>query len=160
LATITHNEEASMNAEQYDRIGENLRRTFRITFGLRPGYGHASVNPEWKFEKARDAILEWMAGRIEQKQPYLTGTLTPTRILYAYEGDKGQAIRIDEPGAVFQGEVSVLYEPHTPDEEIFERLDELAEHIGLALEQTRVYVSYKDIAWILQQGGKSSPRSK
>jgi hypothetical protein len=146
-----------MSAIQYERVGDGLRRSFKITFGLIPGYGD---DPKYSVEHARYVIQDWMKGRIERNLNFLTGVLTRGEILYAYVKKDGFIARIAEPGGVFAGEVNVLYDSRASDEDIEERLDDLATYLGRQMEQTRVYVTYRDKMWVLMAEGKSSPSDK
>jgi hypothetical protein len=154
---ITPDEEASMSTTQYERIGDGLRRSFKITFGLIPGYGD---DPKYSIERARYVIQDWMKDRIARNLDFLNGVLTRGEFLYAYVKKDGLIVGVAEPGGVFAGEVNILYDSRASDEDIEERLDDLATHLGRQLEQTRVYVTYRDKMWVLMAEGKSSPSDK
>jgi hypothetical protein len=115
----------------------------------------------------RVAVRDWMTERCERRQPYLTGVLTEGRVAYAWlEQDPtgpcdlgGTPVARHEPCLVFTGDVSVLYNPDLVDDEITGLLDELADAMGRAARQTRVYVAYRDTAWVREAVGETSPHA-
>jgi hypothetical protein len=146
------------------RATTDVRRPFTITCGLVPGYGGKLPVPT---ADVRIAVRDWMTGRCERRRPYLTGVLTEGRVAYAWlEGDPtgpcsiaGTPVARHEPCLVFTGDVSVLYNPDLVDAEVTGLLDELADAMGRAARQTRVYVAYRDTTWVREAVGETSPRA-
>lgn len=141
-----------MSSPRYRRVldSEGQRRTFRITLGLRQGYG-----PEgriYDLEEAVRAGTRWMQRRAAAGEALLTGMFTRGEVVYANPAEGGSVDR--EPVAIFAGEVL----PGTPggelsDEAIEGLLDELAAEIGGVLEQQDVHVAYMERGWTLRREG-------
>jgi hypothetical protein len=108
-------------------------------------------------EEAILALKEWMVRRAASGVDFLTGTVSAGQVVYAWPEGPGKAGSGDEPCAVFAGEVSVLYGTHLTEQAVEEILDDLASEVGRALGQTRVYVSYRDMAWVLQTEQTETP---
>ena len=137
------------------RVGSDVRRAFSVAFGLQEGYAQgARVH---SFEEATMALKEWMVRRAASGKDFLTGTLSAGEVVYAWPDGPGKAGSGSEPCAVFAGEVSVLYAAHLSDQVAEEILDDLASEVGRALGQTRVYVSYLDMTWVLQTEQTQTP---
>lgn len=144
-----------MSAYKRAEAKTSERRPFSITLGIVEGYG-----PEGKVhsvEEAVEASLDWMKSQAAAGRSYLTGTFTTGEVVYAWPEGPGEAGGGHEPTATFSGEVSVLYNADTSDEEVVRLLDELASYLGSALGQTRVYVSYRDETWVLQAEQTKTP---
>lgn len=107
-------------------------------------------------EDAKTALHRWMRGRIERSLPYLTGQLVPAMTVYAWS-DSGTPVTGEEAGAIFMGEVSVLYDKDATDEDVKKRLDELASSLGSSLQQTRIYVAYGEESWVVERENESTP---
>lgn len=133
----------------------DLRRQFQVTVGLHPGYGQECAGPA--VADLRHRVLAahgmWMAQRIKDDEPYLTGVFTDVLVGYAWpRPETGQEpVQRLEPGLVFAGEVSVLYAAHVVDEQVAEMLDELAGRLAEAASQERAYVAYRDRTWCLDR---------
>jgi hypothetical protein len=139
----------------YRNIGSGPRRSFQLSFGMQAGYGDdAKV---YNLDDAKAALHGWMEQRIAAEKPYLTGQLMAAQTVYAWPEGEGKAGKGEEPGGVFVGEVSVLYEADRSDEEVVEQLNELASALGAAMEQTRVYVAYRDETWVMEREDASTP---
>jgi hypothetical protein len=137
------------------RTRNNLRRSFRITLGLREGYASAAL-----VHTLDEAVAEthlWMKERAEMGQPFLMGSFRPETLVYTWRGASDGA-DAPEPSAVFRGEVSVAYNPDLSDDEAKSILNELAARLGERFHQTRVYLCYRDETWIIQAEGQASPR--
>jgi hypothetical protein len=137
------------------RTKTNLRRSFRITLGLREGY--ASAATVHALDEVATEAHRWMKERAERGQPFLTGSFRQETLVYTWRGAKGGA-DAPEPSAVFHGEVSVAYQPDLSDDEAKSLLGELAARLGERFRQTRVYLCYRDETWIIQAEGQASPR--
>lgn len=134
-------------------LAAGARRSFAVTVGTKSGYNpHAVAKTPLEVWAI---VLDWMTSRANAGRPFLTGTATPGEVLYAWKGGRGH-----EPVVTFAGEVSVLYSADLGDSEVVLILNELAEVLAEKLFQTRVYVSYRDEAWVLErEGGEPSPRA-
>ena len=147
----------------YKRIGIGPRRHYEITFGLAKGYGENAVVHSVDDAKAAHAL--WMLKRMDNPDPkdrdFLTGSFTKSTVGYGWppNGDSTGGTG-DEPCVLFAGDVSVLYGTHLSDEQVGKILDDLASSVGEALGQTRVYVSYRDDAWVLEKQGGETPNGK
>ena len=96
-----------------NKIAEGKLKSFSISFGLRSGYDEQSKESD--LEIAANAILDWMASRIEAGNPYLTGHLVEAKTLYAWKDSEGVVRKGNEPGGVFMG-LSLIHisEPTRP----------------------------------------------
>ncbi len=135
----------------------NLRRSYTITFALVEGYEPGSI--EHSRDEAYALAASWMGARCQSQLDYLTGIFTPVKLVYAWQNGNSAEMRIEE-ALVFSGEVSIIYAPDMPDEQVEELLDELASFVGEAMGQTRIYITYRNEAWILEAEGKTSPRGR
>jgi hypothetical protein len=139
-----------MKASGYRRVpgSEGARRAFRITLGLRQGYG--ADGRIYDIEEAVRAGSRWMRRRATAGEGFLTGMFTRGEVVYV-SPDDGAMDR--EPVAIFTGEV-LHGRPggDLPDDAIMALLDDLAAEIGGVLGQEDVHVSYQDRAWTLHRG--------
>ena len=136
-------------------VKTNERRSFAITVGLQEGYG-----PTGRLHDhygACDIIKKWIKERAAAGLTFIGGTLTDGDVIYGWLNDQEVAIANDEPVVVFSGEVSVIYNFDVSDGEIIGLLNDLAGRLGSELGQTRVYVTYRDKAWVLQAEGEKTP---
>ena len=133
----------------------DVLRHFRITCGLRSGYG--SDCKEHSTETAMLTIHRWMRHRCNEGLQYVTGIVTSGYVLYTWPGAKGDDK--PEPAAVFSGDISVVYNADLEDNQVVEILNDLASYLGKYMNQTRVYVAYRKKTWIMEAGGKTSPRA-
>ena len=127
---------------------EGPRREFKITWGLRTGYG-----PEgriYDLEEAVRAAHRWMKERDARGQPFLSGMFTRGEVVYAGAPAEGATDR--EPVAMFTGEVLPAYAGDLDDVTIGDLLNELADTIGRMLGQEEVHVAYRDRTWTLKPG--------
>jgi hypothetical protein len=135
----------------------DLRRTFTITLGLVAEYDttNAIHHPETAYRVA----LRWMGKRAKKNKPTITGFFSEITLLYAWRNKEKKVLRIREPALRFWGEVSLTHLHNVSDADIKTMLNKLADKLGAALDQTRVYVSFRDQAWIREAEGKTSPRA-
>jgi hypothetical protein len=123
------------------------RREFRITVGLRAGYGpHGRI---YDLEEAVRAAQGWMAARAQRGAPFLSGMFTRGEIIYARPPSDGAAGTDREPVAIFSGEALHLAAQHLADAAVEALLNELAAEMGRVLEQQEVHVAYRDRVWTL-----------
>lgn len=125
---------------------EGPRREFKITLGLRAGYG--SAGRIYRLEEAIRTAHRWMRERAARGAPFLSGMVTRGEVLYADSG--GDAPSHREPVAIFTGEVLPQYAGDLDDGTVRELLDELATQMGQCLEQEEVHIAYRDRTWTLQ----------
>src|SRR5438105_12800329 len=105
---------------------EGLRREFKITWGLRAGYGPSGRI--YDLEEAIRAAHRWMRERDARGEPFLSGMFTRCEVVYA--GSEAEAAHDREPVAIFTGEVLPLYAADIDDDRIRILLNELAAEIG------------------------------
>jgi hypothetical protein len=127
---------------------EGPRREFRITWGLRAGYGPAGRI--YDLEEAIRAAHRWMRERDARGAPFLSGMLTRGEVIYV---GSPEATHDREPVAIFTGEVLPLYASGLDDDAVRELLNELAGEIGTMLDQEEVHIAYRDSTWTLKRGG-------
>ena len=126
---------------------EGPRREFKITLGLRAGYG--SAGRIYRLEEAIRTAHRWMTERAARGAPFLSGMVTRGEVLYADSG--GDAPSHRQPVAIFLPE---RFSRNTPailmDGTVRELLDELATQMGQCLEQEEVHIAYRDRTWTLK----------
>ena len=125
---------------------EGPRREFRITWGLRAGYG--SSDRIYDLEEAIRAAHRWMRERDARGEPFLSGMFARGEVVYG--GSDADAAHDREPVAIFTGEVLPLYAGDLDDDTVRAPLNELASQIGSILEQEEIYVGYRDRTWTLK----------
>ncbi|MGC2414208.1 MAG: hypothetical protein WA459_16105 [Stellaceae bacterium] len=121
------------------------RREFKITWGLRAGYG--TSGRIFDLEEAIRAAHRWMRERGARGEPFLSGMFTRGEVVYA--DSAGGAAHDREPVAIFTGEVLPLYAGDLDDDTVRMLLNELESDIGRTLEQDEVHVGYRDLTWTL-----------
>jgi len=109
------------------RPRKGTRREFKITLGLRAGYG--SAGRIYRLEEAIRTAHRWMRERAVRGAPFLFGMVTRGEVLYADSG--GDAPSHREPVAIFTGEVLPQYAGDLDDGTVRELLDELATQMGV-----------------------------
>jgi hypothetical protein len=124
---------------------EGPRREFKITLGLRAGYGPAGRI--YDLEEAVRVAHHWMRDRAARGDPFLSGMFTRGEVIYA--DHIGEAASHREPVAIFTGEVLPQYAGDLDDATVRQLLDELAEEMGQRLEQEEVHISYAGRTWTL-----------
>jgi hypothetical protein len=128
---------------------EGPRREFKITWGLRAGYG--PTGRIYDLEEAIRAAHRWMREREASGQPFLSGMFTRGEVVYA--GSDSGGVHDREPVAIFTGEVLPFYAGDLDDDTVRDLLNELASEIGRILEQEEIHVGYRDRTWTLQRHG-------
>jgi hypothetical protein len=124
------------------------RREFKITLGLRAGYGPAGRI--YDLEEAVRAAHDWMISRARRDATFLTGMFTRGEVLYARS-----PLHTDrEPVAIFSGEAMPLAARKLDDAKIEALLTELAADMARTLEQEEVQIAYRDRTWTLRRGRK------
>jgi hypothetical protein len=124
------------------------RREFKITLGLRAGYGPAGRI--YDLEEAVRAAHDWMINRARRDATFLTGMFTRGEVLYARS-----PLHTDrEPVAIFSGEALPLAARKLDDAKIEALLDDLAAEMARTLEQEEVQIAYRDRTWTLRRGRK------
>ena len=133
---------------------EGPRREFKITWGLRAGYGPSGRI--YDLEETIRAAHRWTREPDARAEPFLSGMLTRGEVVFA--GSETEAAHDREPVAVFTGEVLPLYAADIDDDTVRILLNELASEIGSVLEQEEVHVAYCDRTWTLKAvGGVARP---
>jgi hypothetical protein len=125
---------------------EGRRREFRITWGLRAGYGPSGRI--YDLEEAIRAAHRWMRERDARGAPFLSGMLTRGEVIYV---GSSEATQDREPVAIFTGEVLPLYAGGLGDDAVRELLNELAGEIGTVLDQEEIHIAYRDSTWTLKR---------
>jgi hypothetical protein len=124
---------------------EGPRREFKITLGLRAGYGPSGRI--YDLEEAVRTAHRWMTERAARGAPFLSGMFTRGEVVYADPGGGDASHR--EPVAIFTGEVLPQFAGDLDDGTVRKLLDELAEEMGRALEQEEVHIAYSGRTWTL-----------
>jgi hypothetical protein len=130
------------------RGSQGPRREFKITVGLRAGYGPSGHI--YDLEQAVRAAHAWMTRRARRSETFLTGMFTRGEILYA----RSPLYTDREPVAIFSGEALPLAARKLDDVTIEMLLNELAGEMARTLEQEEVYIAYRDRTWTLRRAGK------
>jgi len=121
------------------------RREFKITLGLRAGYGPGGRI--YDLEEAVRAAHDWMIGRARRNATFLTGMFTRGEVLYAHS-----PLHTDrEPVAIFSGEALPLAAKKLDDATIAALLNELATEMARTLDQEEVQIAYRDRTWTLRR---------
>ena len=129
---------------------EGPRREFKITWGLRAGYG--PLGRIYHLEEAIRAAHRWMRELDARAEPFLSGMFTRGEVVYA--GSEGEGTHDREAVAIFAGEVLPHYAADIDDDAVLILLNELASEIGRILEQEEVHVAYRDRTWTLRAVGE------
>jgi len=124
------------------------RREFKITLGLRAGYG--PKGRIYDLEEAVRAAHDWMIRRARRGATFLTGMFTRGEVLYA----RSRLHSDREPVAIFSGEALPLASRRLGDATIEALLDELAADMARILEQQEVHIAYRDRTWTLRRNAK------
>src|SRR5580700_144242 len=98
-------QEAAMKSFRLVPASEGPRREFKITLGLRAGYG-----PDGRIYDLEEAVRtahRWMTERAARDAPFLSGMFTRGEVVYADPGGGNASHR--EPVAIFTGEVLPQY---------------------------------------------------
>lgn len=123
------------------------QKSFQITFGLRRGYEGDSA--DHSVADADIAILEWMMARVTTGLSVVTGMSSSATLFYPVRNTEDGSRVTRESSAIFTGSLSPKYDKGRSDLEVVDTLNSLASHIGLALGQKRIYVSYNGKQWTL-----------
>jgi hypothetical protein len=127
---------------------EGPRREFKITLGLRAGYGPSGRI--YDLEEAVRTAHRWMTERAARGAPFLSGMFTRGEVVYADPGGGDASHR--EPVAIFTGEVLPQYAGNLDDSTVRALLDELAQEMGRTLEQEEVHIAYRERTWTQKAG--------
>ncbi len=136
-------------------VGGGVRRSFELAVGLRQGYGDSAVTHT--VAEVVDLVVDHLKSRVAAGKVYLTGTVVLGEVAYAWPEGPGKAGGGHEPIALYQGEVSPLYNAETTDEEAVQILTDLAGHLAEALGQTRVYLVYRETVTVFQMEDTVTP---
>ena len=131
------------------------RRPFQIVIGLKEGYGSGIVH---SVDDVRKIIKSWMIEALGNNQPTITGgILIPGTALYAWNSGATGVMANEEETLLFIGEINPLYNADMTDDQAVKCLKSLATRLGEKLNQTRMYVSYRDTIRIYQNDGQVHP---
>ena len=119
-----------------------------MSIGLFEGYKNGKEHTPQEVEHI---ILDWLKSQHSSGGVYLPGRFDYNTMLYAHHGKA-----IDEPLAVYEGEVSPLYNSKLSEAKITAALIELATLLSEKLKQTRIYLTYRDKILILEDTTKKS----
>ena len=137
------------------KLKSNVRRSFQITIGLKEGYGSDVVH---SIEDVKTIIKDWMVAKMAGRLPTITGGIVVSgTTLYAWNSSATGIVANEEYTALFIGEINPLYNADMSDELAIASLRDLAETLGAKLNQTRMYVSYRDEVRIYQNDGQAHP---
>lgn len=129
---------------------------FRVMLGLREGYGPNAKTHS--LDEVVSLIEAYLEARAVAGKPYLTGMVIGGTAIYAWADQRsGQSGSGNEPQVIYQGNKIPLYHSGLLEEEVRDLLTELADYLGAALGQTRVYVTYGDSMWIRQKEESETP---
>ena len=120
-------------------------KSFQLTLGLREGYLEDS--PEHSLAEAQKAYRECMQKRVDAGRKFVTGLLDNCTLTFPVRNGEGGFRVTQEPGCVISGSLSPHYDKGRSDHEVTETLNDLARHLGTALGQVRVYVSFAGRQW-------------
>jgi hypothetical protein len=132
----------------YRKLISAERRPFQITIGLMEGYGESVV--EHELNEVILVLGRWQRNRLERGQRFFSGHVVDSRLVYSWLVPNMGAQSLFERGAIILGEINPLRDGDMSDEQVIDMIDQAAVYIGGMLKQTRVYVSFKDKMWILQ----------
>jgi hypothetical protein len=128
---------------------------FEITCGLQEGYGpNAKVHT---VDEAVAIIEEYLKKRAAAEEPYLTGMVMSGSVVYAWLDTRGKAGSNHEPQITYAGNKNPKYHSALLESQMRDLLNDLADHLGSALGQTRVYVAYSGDMWIRQAEESATP---
>jgi hypothetical protein len=130
------------------------RREFKITLGLRAGYGPAGRI--YDLEEAVRAAHDWMIRRAQRGETFLTGMFTRGEVLYA----RTRLHSDREPVAIFSGEALPQESRELDDMKVEALLNELAVEMARTLEQEEVQIAYRDRTWTLRRAVTPAPARK
>ena len=126
-----------------DSVGP--KRSFTITVGLKEGYNSKNIILH-DIEELIVASLKWMQERSVLCREFLPGMWKTAKMCYVHDEEQ-----IQEPVAIFSGDVNHLYNSDLEDWEAEKTLNELASILGSTTNQTRVYLTLCDKMWILEK---------
>jgi len=129
---------------------------FKIMLGLREGYG-----PDAKTHTL-DEVISLIEVYLKQQaiagKPYFTGMVIGGTVVYAwYDSRSSHSGSANEPQAVYIGNKNPMYHSELLESEIRDLLTEIADYLGSALGQTRVYVTYGESMWIRHAEDATTP---
>jgi hypothetical protein len=125
---------------------DRRRRSFRMSIGLIEGYSGSKLHT---LQEAEQIIMDWSALQLASEKVYLPGRFDYNRMLYAHHNKA-----VAEETAVYEGEVSPLYNSKISDKKVTATLIELATLLAKKLKQTRIYLTYRDKIFILEDSAK------
>lgn len=140
------------------RTKSRENRPFQINVGLEEGYGS---NIKHYPAEVLTLVATWMENKMRNGEAVITGLiLYPALILYGWNS-ASTGVKINHENMVaLVGNVNPLYSSDLTDEQVILILRDLASFIGESLNQTRMYVTYKDEIRIYQNDKTAHPTEK
>lgn len=132
------------------RGSDGPRREFKITLGLRAGFGPRGRI--YDLEEAVRAAHAWMIARARRGDTFLTGMFARGEVLYARSARADELHADREPVAMFSGEALPQAARALDDATVEALLNELAVEMARTLEQEEVHIAYKERVWTLRRG--------
>jgi hypothetical protein len=117
-----------------------------MSIGLIEGYSGSKLHT---LQEAEQIVMDWLASQLASGKTYLPGRFDYNRMLYAHH-----VKAVAEETAVYEGEVSPLYNSKVSDKKVTATLIELATLLAKKLKQTRIYLTYRDEIFILEDPAK------
>lgn len=118
-----------------------VRRSFEMVIGLQEGYKGKKLH---SMELVEKLIGKWLVKQKRTGKPYIPGRLDYNTMLYVHDD------LIVEPVAIYKGEINPIYNFRLSDKAAIVALTELAQILADELKQTRIYLSYRDKLFILE----------
>jgi hypothetical protein len=129
-----------------EKRDDRLWLPFRVTVGLIEGYD--TTAERHTLDEVKHIVGRWLLSCKHNGLPELPGMVSEKTMLYTRRPD-GELL--EEPIAVFEGEVNPLRVPEgTTEERLILTLWDLAEMFAFELHQTRIYVKFDDHMTVLE----------
>jgi hypothetical protein len=113
-----------------------------MTIGLNEGHKGGKTHGMEEVEKI---VLNWRLTQKRIGRSYTPGKFDYNTMLYEHDG-----CSVAEPVAIYKGELSPLYNVRLSDKAALAALIELAELLAKALKQPRIYLTYRDLIFTLE----------
>lgn len=128
----------------YSILAAERGRHFEITGGLVEGYDN--LNQYHSLDEVYEAHASWQKAR-----NIIQGVrVMYVKILYGWR-ENAELEWAEEPGFLISGGINILYDTDLSDDDALARILDLAEWMGAALGQTRMYVTFDERDYILER---------
>ena len=122
------------------------KKSYKITFALKEGYSsRGKVHP---VSDAAKIIEDWMAGRLAEGQPVVSGLLQEGQLFFPAVAGSNALVTVSLT-AVYYGELSPPEELKRKNKEVKNTLESLAVLLKSGLKQQSVFLIYRDIHWCI-----------